>query len=405
MSTIRLPKRVIALALLGSLSMVPLGCGGGGAGGGPAGGSGLVTLTSFQAAAVVIGQAGFTGGLADQGGVPGANTSNTPGGMSAGSLFIADFWNQRVLGFNAPPTASNASADFVLGQPDFLTTHTLGAPSAIKFQGPMNVCVSGGRLYMVSFSSSRMLVWNDVPAATGVPADLVLGQVFLTTGAASTTQAGLANPEGISVVGSKILVADTANNRVMIWLSVPVTNNAPADLVLGQAAFDTSASGTSQTALDAPKGVWTDGTRVVVTDSTGDRVLLWNTFPTMTNQPADVVLGQTNFLASLGGDGPSKMRSPIGVCSNGTQLFVADTGNNRVLIWNTFPTGNAQPADVVLGQGDFVHVTPNDDNQNGNPELSPTARTMQQPYGVKVSGNRLFVSDRDNHRTLIFNGG
>ena len=405
MSTIRLPKRVLALALLGSLSMVPLGCGGGGAGAGPAGGSGLIHLTSFQAAAVVIGQAGFTGGLADQGGVPGANTSNRPGGMGVGSLFIADELNSRVLGFNAPPTANNASADFVLGQPDFLTTHTLGAPSAIKFHRPINVCVSDGRLYMLSFSMSRVLLWNVVPTTTGVPADLVLGQSNLTTGVGSTTQSGLDHPEGISVAGGRIVVADTQNNRVMIWLSPPVTNNAPADLVLGQAAFNTSARGTSQTALEEPKDVWTDGTRVVVSDSVADRVLIWNTFPTMNNQPADLVLGQTNFLAGLSGDGPAKMSRPMGVCSNGTQLFVADADNNRVLVWNTFPTGNGQPADVVLGQGDFVHVAPNDDNQNGNPELSPTARTLQQPYGVTVSGNRLFVTDRGNHRTLIFNGG
>jgi len=30
--------------------------------------------------------------------------------------------------------------------------------------------------------------------------------------------------------------------------------------------------------------------------------------------------------------------------------MVADTQNNRVLIWNSIPTQNNQPADLVLGQ-------------------------------------------------------
>jgi len=32
-----------------------------------------------------------------------------------------------------------------------------------------------------------------------------------------------------------------------------------------------------------------------------------------------------------------------GVFSNGTQLFVDDQMNNRILVWNTFPTANFTP--------------------------------------------------------------
>ncbi len=52
------------------------------------------------------------------------------------------------------------------------------------------------------------------------------------------------------------------------------------------------------------------------------------------------------------------MRGPQGVWIQGSKLFVADTQNNRVLIWNTIPTQNNQPADVVLGQPDFTTSPP-----------------------------------------------
>ena len=55
-------------------------------------------------------------------------------------------------------------------------------------------------------------------------------------------------------------------------------------------------------------------------------------------------------MASNGGVSASSMDTPKGVFSNGTKLFVADTGNHRVLIWNTIPTANGQAASLVLGQ-------------------------------------------------------
>ena len=48
------------------------------------------------------------------------------------------------------------------------------------------------------------------------------------------------------------------------------------------------------------------------------------------------------------------MRGPQGVWIANNKLYVADTQNYRVLIWNSFPTTNNQAPDVVLGQPDFT---------------------------------------------------
>ena len=71
---------------------------------------------------------------------------------------------------------------------------------------------------------------------------------------------------------------------------------------------------------------------------------------------AAMVLGQKDFTTIDPTLKPTRtgLRNPTAVASDGVRLVVADTDSNRVLIWNTIPTQNNQPADVVVGQPDFT---------------------------------------------------
>ena len=51
----------------------------------------------------------------------------------------------------------------------------------------------------------------------------------------------------------------------------------------------------SATAMYAPRGVWLDDERFIVCDSGNHRVLIWNGVPTTDEAPADIVLGQPDF--------------------------------------------------------------------------------------------------------------
>ncbi len=219
-------------------------------------------------------------------------------------------------------------------------------------------------------------------------------------------------------------MADTDNNRVLIWDTIPTTDGAAADLVLGQDAFDTctrndddqnQAPDTGPTArtLFQPTGLWSDGTRLVVSDSLNNRVLVWTSFPTVSFAPADLVLGQDDFESDAENDtdqdgtaesDPSAetLHGPTFLTSDGSRLFVADALNNRVLVWNRFPATSFAPADVVLGQRDFTGSTANDDDGDGTLDPAPSARTLRSPGGLHVSGTRLFVADSENSRWLVF---
>jgi hypothetical protein len=116
------------------------------------------------------------------------------------------------------------------------------------------------------------------------------------------------------------------------------------------------------------------------------------------------VIGQAGFTTAAAAAGASGMSDPESIASDGEQLFVADTGNNRVLAYAAIPTTSGASATIVLGQGDFTHVAPNDDDQDGNAVTGParTARTLSGPTGVAVVNGLLAVTDTGNGRVLIY---
>ena len=67
------------------------------------------------------------------------------------------------------------------------------------------------------------------------------------------------------------------------------------------------------------------------------------------------MIGQTDFSLARDDAKASVLLEPSAIARTGKQLFVADAGHNRVLVWNTLPAANGAPADFVLGQGE-LHV-------------------------------------------------
>lgn len=150
--------------------------------------------------------------------------------------------------------------------------------------------------------------------------------------------------------GRRLVVPDRFNNRVLVWNSLP-TGDTPPDLVLGQKDFNTNNPGTGLDQMNWPVSVSvsSDG-KVAVTDTMNFRVLLWNSFPTRNGQPADTVLS--------GRDGPGQNKKeivwPWGVWTDGKKLAVASTRGSTLLIWNSYPIKNDQPPDIYLtAKGQF----------------------------------------------------
>ena len=89
--------------------------------------------------------------------------------------------------------------------------------------------------------------------------------------------------------------------------------------------------------------------------------------------------------------------------SDGNFVFVSDAANCRVLIF-PFPEQNGIEAIGVLGQTDFILGAGDDPNQDGVSEGVVSARTFGEdgPTNLSLIGDRLYASDPNNHRVLVF---
>lgn len=300
-----------------------------------------------QPADLVIGQPNMTSNAMGTS----INAFNNPGGICSDGtrLFVADQLNNRVLIYNSIPAlvANNAPADVVVGQPNMSTV------SANSVNGPWGVYSDGIRLLVADRFNNRVLIYHSIPTANNAAADVVVGQPNMTSSTSGVTANTLYGPFGVWCAGAKLLVADTGNNRVLIYNTIPASSNAAADVVVGQMNMTSnvfSSSVISAATLYVPMGVYSDGTRLLVADSANQRVLIYNTVPGYSYTMADTVIGQPNMTTRLSGTSANTLFFPAAVYGDGSRLLVADDLNSRVLIYNTVPTSNNPAADAVVGQ-------------------------------------------------------
>ncbi|HSW13786.1 MAG TPA: NHL repeat-containing protein [Solimonas sp.] len=350
----------------------------------------------------LYGQALFTDSAPNRGKSTAANTLAQPLGNVASDgtrLFIADTSNNRVLAFSAIPSSPDTAASFVLGQAN--ATANTPATAQNRLALPAAVFLGEGKLVVTDSGNNRVLIWNSVPAAA-TPPDVVVGQADFASATSGTSAGMLAFPTSAVIANGRLVVADQNNNRVLVWNTVPTANGAVADLVLGQPDFATREADDEADEMNKPAGLWSDGFRLLVTDSGNNRVLYWALFPQQSSADADYVIGQSGFSRSSAGSSAATLRAPFGVGSDGTRIYIADSGNNRVLRYNAFPLENGLSAAAVYGQEELTAVIANDDDQDGEADDTPTARTLSGASGAAIHGGVLYVSDRNNNRILFF---
>jgi uncharacterized protein (TIGR03437 family) len=114
--------------------------------------------------------------------------------------------------------------------------------------------------------------------------------------------------------------------------------------VLGDSNSDPSSIHGST--LIEPISVAFDGKHLFVGDTALRRVLVWNSLPAVNNQLADAVLGQQNLTSLETTPVPSAdtFHRPTALVSDGTNLFVADSVDRRVLVFTAADTALSKRA-------------------------------------------------------------
>src|SRR5260221_138372 len=316
-------------------------------------------------------------------------------------LFLSDGTNNRVLIWNKIPTQNNTPADIVLGQPDFVSsTANNGGVSASTLSGPSGIVSDGTKLIVADANNRRILVWNTIPTGNKQPADVVIGQPDFATTSAGTTASKFGITFYVVLSNGKLILGDN-NRRVLIYNSIPTTNGASADVVIGQTDMTTGSFGGLDaahfgTSISASvRGLAVYGNKLIIADNSNQRVLIYNSIPTVNGVSADVVIGQPNFTSNTPDNGGIScgtiegIPGGISVTPSG-RLLISDNG--RLLIFNQIPGSNFQTADLVLGKPDCFTRT------GGTTDKLTSTRIR----GVIEFNQKLYVSDASNNRILIF---
>ena len=324
---------------------------------------------AYQFPDFIIGQTGFTAGSSNQGGTPKANTlSLFPGSFigraglvfdASGNLWVADVGNNRVLRFPASTLRSGASfapaADLAIGQPDLISSastnnpiarNALARPTGINFDAAGNLYVADG--------AARVLVFppNPGPAASAIR---LLGILFVTQPPPPPiNETGLNSASAIAAFGTSVVVTDPVSNRALIYTALPQ----------------------------------------------------WAPESTLFSPSAIGVIGQLTFNdgkanAGHGDASAATLSTPTDIAASGSELYIVDSGNNRVLVYPSGPSGPSQTAARVIGQLDFPYRATNllegkEFNFSGASGAASGSVVLDQ----SVSPPRLYVADTLNHRIL-----
>ena len=287
----------------------------------------------------------------------GLNALNSPVGIALGpngSLYVADYGNDRVLRFQEGSLRGEIVAGTGLSG---VGLSQLNAPSGIHLDNASN-------LYVVDALNNRVMLWRG-NASIGIQ---IAGTGFQGIGLDSLTI-----PSSIVVDSTgNFYVSDVFNHRVMRW---------PKNGTAGTIVAGTGLAGGGSSQLNRPYGLALDESNayLYISDSLNHRI--------QRVQLNGSTIGVTVAGGNGDGTGAHQLTSPIGVClaNQAQSLYIGDYANHRVQLWH-------------LGQSSGVTIA-------GLAGIAGTNSTLLDgPIRVFLNPEEtfLYVSDFFNHRVQRF---
>ncbi len=235
-----------------------------------------------QPADLVLGQAELGAALANRGrDRPAADTLFWPSGLWSDGrrLAVADAGNRRVLIWQALPGVSGQPADQVLGQARMDCRDENGGTDldARGMVWPHAITQWCGDLVVADAGANRLMRWSGWPGASGQACLQVLGQGdargrLHNRGHARPGPASLAMPYAVVAWRDWLLVADTANSRLLGWRR----GQPQASWLYAQPDFcqagDNRWQAPAEDSLCWPYGLSLDGNCLLVADTGNNRV-------------------------------------------------------------------------------------------------------------------------------------
>ena len=260
----------------------------------------------------------------------------------------------------------------------------------------------GNKLFLIDQNSHRLLIYNSIPSQQSLP-DIVIGQesdsVILPNKGKTANKSSLKLPQSIFSDGESMVVTDKGNNRILFWEKIPEVNSTPADLEF--------------TGINAPKSAVIFAGKLIAADSVNDRLLFWD-------------IATYNEGDSGTDMGLSSIESPVHISVEGSSLWVVNQGSENSIKKFSDPFNNpnpettksftATPFHMHIGESKIYVTFTNDHiikvfdstlnflvDIGVDSSGSTTQNTLKFPAASIEINQKVYVTDADNHRLMIWN--
>jgi hypothetical protein len=258
--------------------------------------------------------------------------------------------------------------------------------SLAKFKKPFDITTDGTNLYVVDTDCHTI---RQVVISTGAVTTLAgsidtnnnLADDYGSADNENGLLASFRNPKGITTDGTNLYVADRNNHRIR---QIVILTGVVTTLAGSSAGNSDNPTGTSAQ-FRTPAGITTDSTNVYVAD-TGNHLIR----QIVIDNGTVTTLAGTGSSGSTDDNGTSaSFDTPYGITTDGTNLYVADTKNNKIrqIVISTGAVTTLAGTGSALSLG--VATT---DNDNG------LLATFNFPSGITTDGTNLYVADRNIHK-------
>jgi hypothetical protein len=245
-----------------------------------------------------------------------------------------------------------------------------------KWSDPATVTTSTTSPSLALAVPSGAVFWESFLQSTGTPPLNGTAHFVNTIGPSTPVSGDHVGDVAVVESGSRMYISDTANNRILIYantqlesceeiadefqkeICISIYANYPMSSfgVLGQLNLDTAvpcgdvAAPITSSCLTKPKGLWVEGDTLYVADSGNDRILVYSPLPlygcnnilkfggqTTDDECAPVrVIGKQSLTDTttyvLATDGDAALSSPSYMSIYSGDLYISDTGNNRIVL-------------------------------------------------------------------------
>lgn len=242
-----------------------------------------------------------------------------------------------------------------------------GTGLAASFYGPVGITTDGSDLFVTDQTSRKI---RRISIASGAVTTLA------GSGAnASTDGSGLAasfrSPAGITTDGTYLYVADIVANKIR---KIAIATAAVSTLAGSGTSGAADGIGIAATFAN-PNGITTDGSNLYVVDSGNNKIRT----VVIASASVTTLAGSGSPGAADGPGGNASFNVPASICSEGVNLYVGDSGNQKIRKI-AIATGQVS---TLAGSGSA-----------GTADGKGTAATFKYPDSITTDGVSLYVADR-----------